>query len=539
MAAQVDAPSTVPPATSAVPAAVHAGFIAVPATAPDTAPGAVTAATPQFDGSGISEESEHFEIVPEAAAMDLDVSTVASSPAGESGEVPTISTLQEGLRRVEVSCADKEAYHEALGLLGRYIGNVLANPMEDKFRTIKRTNLRFHAALGRHKAANQLLQLLGFVISSVGEEPSFTLPAAASLQPLALLTQLLNAALPPPPSAVPEPPPQTAPLASNAPLSVAAMTSAAATSGVATGFGAAPALPAAVLTTAALSGPASHEARASRPAGGSFLTVTEAQVASLKAAKTAVRLDRSVDRQMQLLYVDTAEHSAPPRPPEELPDDFYELTESDLRGMSLSSGGGGGDGRQPVMQTAAMKELGRLKALKQYTHAAIRVRLPGGILVQAAYHPQEPVAHVLSLVRSCLDPRLASCAAYLFTTPPRTTLDQSASLVEAGLVPAATAVLAWSAALPPELAALSGPQLLHEQAQAQLRAANADMLSATPFPAELTSASVDGAKAQLVGGGGVADSGTAAGSSAAEGSVAATSSSSQKPSGKGKPKWFK
>jgi len=106
-------------------------------------------------------------------------------------------------------------------------------------------------------------------------------------------------------------------------------------------------------------------------------------------------------------------------------------------------------------------------------------------------------------------------------------------------VPAATAVLAWSAALPPELAALSGPQLLHEQAQAQLRAASADILSASPFPAELPSASVDGTKAQLVGGGGAADSGTAAGSSAAEGSVVATSSSSQKPSGKGKPKWFK
>ena len=34
----------------------------------------------------------------------------------------------------------------------------------------------------------------------------------------------------------------------------------------------------------------------------------------------------------------------------------------------------------------------------------VRVRLPGGLLVQAAYHPQEPVSHVLELVASLAAP---------------------------------------------------------------------------------------------------------------------------------------
>ena len=161
-----------------------------------------------------------------------------------------------------------------------------------------------------------------------------------------------------------------------------------------------------------------------------------------------------------------------------------------------------------------MRELARLKSLREYSHALVRVRLPGGILVQACFHPQEPgarprpapfprltqatwlipsaaypclpplltgapllprawpsphpclttptfahtlalpaVSHVLELVTSCLVDELATRPCHLFTTPPRTVLKPSASLVEQGLAPAATAILAWDQTLPTELAA--------------------------------------------------------------------------------------
>ena len=105
------------------------------------------------------------------------------------------------------------------------------------------------------------------------------------------------------------------------------------------------------------------------------------------------------------------------------------------------------------IKTAAMREMERLAALRTYTHALVRVRLPGGLLMQAAYHPQEPVAHVEEEVAALLGGALRGRPFYLFTTPPRTVLDPAHSLTQAGLVPAATAILAWRDPLPPELAA--------------------------------------------------------------------------------------
>ena len=72
----------------------------------------------------------------------------------------------------------------------------------------------------------------------------------------------------------------------------------------------------------------------------------------------------------------------------EVGDDFYELNEDDLAvALSLGRGSGSGAGAEPQLQTAAMRELSKLKKLKEYSHALIRGRLPGGLLVQAAFHP--------------------------------------------------------------------------------------------------------------------------------------------------------
>ena len=103
----------------------------------------------------------------------------------------------------------------------------------------------------------------------------------------------------------------------------------------------------------------------------------------------------------------------------------------------------------------------------------MQVRLPGGLLVQAAFHPQEPVENVLTLVLSCLEEGVSdvSLRPYLFTTPPRNVLNMQASLAEAGLVPAATAILAWHAPLPAPLASLAGEALLRPFALALLSVA--------------------------------------------------------------------
>ena len=210
------------------------------------------------------------------------------------------------------------------------------------------------------------------------------------------------------------------------------------------------------------------------------------------------------------------------------------MTEADIRNISLSGGGGGGGGA-PAMQTAAMRELKRLQALKEYSHAVVRVRLPGGLLVQGCFHPQEPVSHVLDHVASCLSADAAAIGgAYLFTTPPRTVLAPGASLVEAGLSPAATAVLAWPRGLPPQLAALPPEALLAEHARALLEAnASGGGGGDGAFPTA-RGAAADGAS----GASGAASSRSGDGGGGAS-AVAGGAGPGEPPPEKKRPKWLK
>jgi len=263
------------------------------------------------------------------------------------------------------------------------------------------------------------------------------------------------------------------------------------------------------------------------------MTLTEANVANLRAKKLTAKPELSVPRKLLILRPGEGKAKAPPMP--DVTDDFYDVHEDDLRAISLGAAAGG-QPNAPVMQTAAMRELTKLQALKEYSHARIRVRLPGGLLVEASYHPQEPVSHVLELVNSCLIEPLSSLhGGYLFTTPPRTELTPSHSLVEAGLVPAATAVLAWKPTLAASFADAPPEELLKEHARELLAAAasagqeDEEWVFPTAVNGAATSSSSDAASAS---------------SSAAAGKRAVGASSSGGEEGgeekkKGKPKWMK
>jgi len=131
-----------------------------------------------------------------------------------------------------------------------------------------------------------------------------------------------------------------------------------------------------------------------------------------------------------------------------------------------------------------------------------------------------------------------------------------ASLAEAGLVPAATAILAWHAPLPAPLASLTGEALLRPFALALLSVAVGTGTDAPVPVAAFPTAKEDAAAAKdessaarasaigkrLLGGGA---SGTAGGSGSAVSSATGTagaegaSSSSAGDAKTGKPKWLK
>ena len=166
----------------------------------------------------------------------------------------------------------------------------------------------------------------------------------------------------------------------------------------------------------------------------------------------------------------------------------------------------------------------------------LRVRLPGELTLQATFHPLEPVAHVLEEVGAVLSADARACPFHLFTSPPRTTLRPELSLTQAGLVPAATAILAFDAPLPAALAALPPAALVDPDALHRLGARPADE-ALLEFPSARSAAArsdtaAAAAERRLAGAAASAVAGAGASSSGGE----AEAGAENKPKG---PKWLK
>lgn len=349
------------------------------------------------------------------------------------------SMLQEAMQQLHIGC-EGAAFAQALRLLQRYVSNILESPRDPKFRKIRQRNVKFQETVGRHAAARQLLRLLGFlekqaeVSGDLAVEPVWSLPDDADLSPLGVFAQLAQSEL----TAI-----TTTQTMIDPPITVA-------TSPVSV---------------------TDEKPRVQASVPTQQTTLTQAQVETLRKQKLLPRSDVSVSRELAVLRPGQS------APPSELADDFFELTEHDLPAMALSAGP---QSNTEQLQTAAMRELSRLQSIKSYTHALVRVRLPNGLIVQASFHPQEPVAHVEQLVASCLHETYRQPFT-LLTSPPRVTLDSKQSLVQAGLVPAATAFLAWKSPL--DLSEVSAQDFLSSEALSSLSELD-DANNRLAFPTE-------------------------------------------------------
>ena len=461
------------PATAAAkPAAVPA----VPPVAPPARPPAApSAASPAPDFGGALTTVQTF-MQPMDAPMDAGMAQqMVEAAEGTMLRAMILESLQQ------IQSATAAEFEGARALLYRYARNILTQPAEKRFRTIRQRNAAFNARFGRFAAARQLLRLIGFVEQLEEQSPIligveeavgtpeklWVLPCEASLDPLHMTWMLMEQGHPRIVVETLLPTEPTVPMVLERPVLRIAGASAVrpAAPPVASTHQASIAAPART-TSSAVSFSATSSSTAIPAASSHALTITEQQVEQLRLRKVAVRPNVRVPRQMQLLPPSDRPAAIP-----ELPEDFFELTEADMRSMAIVSQG---VATNAPMQTAAMRELQRLQALREYPHALVRVRLPGGVLWQSAFHPQEPLAHVLTELSLSLNTQLAERECHLFETPPHKVLDSTLSLVEAGLVPAATVLLAWNVPLPREIAravASDAQQLLTSEAYALLRAA--------------------------------------------------------------------
>jgi len=138
------------------------------------------------------------------------------------------------------------------------------------------------------------------------------------------------------------------------------------------------------------------------------------------------------DRELQVFNLDLRKSDSSSEMME-VDDDFFELTIDDLRSR-MSDLQRVASSEEPLL-TAALRQKREEAKFAAYHRTLIRIHFPNRIVIQGLFRLRETVGAVYDFVSS----NLASPGAFsLYVTPPRQDLkDKSATLMEAGLAPAA------------------------------------------------------------------------------------------------------
>ncbi|CAH1793676.1 unnamed protein product [Owenia fusiformis] len=120
---------------------------------------------------------------------------------------------------------------------------------------------------------------------------------------------------------------------------------------------------------------------------------------------------------------------------EDLSDDFFQVTESDLRKMMMDLSKEAHSQDDAPLMTAAMRQAQNEQKMSQYNRAVIRIQFPDRVVLQGLFRPRETVFAVEKFVKENLaDPSLDF---YLYTSPPKCELkDNSMNMFDAKLLPA-------------------------------------------------------------------------------------------------------
>ncbi|XP_051893635.1 UBX domain-containing protein 6 [Pristis pectinata] len=125
----------------------------------------------------------------------------------------------------------------------------------------------------------------------------------------------------------------------------------------------------------------------------------------------------------------------------ELPSDFYNLTAEEIKREQLMRSEA--LEKASMLRTKAMRERDEQRELKKYNYTLLRVRFPDGYILQATFYAREKVLALREFVHSVLE---NDCIPFELVAPGGQKLkDDSAMLIEVGLVPAALLTLTWDA----------------------------------------------------------------------------------------------
>ncbi|XP_069124514.1 tether containing UBX domain for GLUT4-like [Argopecten irradians] len=139
------------------------------------------------------------------------------------------------------------------------------------------------------------------------------------------------------------------------------------------------------------------------------------------------------DREMVLFSAEEPICSSMTSSTQEISDEFFEVTEKDLRKMMIDLQKK--TESDQMLMTQSMREMKQEEKYSKYQRVVIRIQFPDKLVVQGLFRPKETVFQVNKFVKSLLEDQKTPF--YLYTSPPKCVLkDNTKTLILANLVPA-------------------------------------------------------------------------------------------------------
>ena len=138
--------------------------------------------------SGISSQASSNTVAPPAAALPasrLPFNASPSAPAYAPG--PTADPLQAALVVLRAGLSPAE-YLTAVQTIEKIVSNIVTQPMEEKYRSLKKSNAAFQRKLGGKSGGDELMRAAGFVVEMRDGTEYYALQASADAWPKLVAT---------------------------------------------------------------------------------------------------------------------------------------------------------------------------------------------------------------------------------------------------------------------------------------------------------------------------------------------------------------
>ncbi|OQS04795.1 hypothetical protein THRCLA_02993 [Thraustotheca clavata] len=292
---------------------------------------------------------------------------------------------------------------EVIVVLMKILCNILSKPGEEKVRSIRVNNPKFYQSVGRHASAMDFLLSVGFNYTSDRESITLENEDSNTLrEALSILDKEANN------------------------LSIESS-----------------------LRPKVIESTVPAEFSAFQP------LITRMQAQPRGSSITEMRLEDLKKKQDELLSASIPPRNARVIFPHELQNITSEVivegkSDSQLLAQAMKTRQDQAEKNQ-MFRTSAMRELEEMQRKSVFQQAIIRVRFPDKVVLQAAFHPNEPLSAVMEVVKESLNQPLNF---YFYITPPMQKLNMNQTLLQLQLVPASNIFLGWHEA--PQDSAVGG-----------------------------------------------------------------------------------